>query len=165
MYKVIFMSVMKSAGELDSDIQKSFLNFFLCTFVKSAVLYMAFQASVFHPLRKDCRHFLDLTHVVAGDNIGVKTEIDPMSAFRSKIVFLLRRLKGFRFRSLHSQIHIPSGVTDAPYRAHSPANSFGLHAISIQDHVAGMIVRHMLRRNCSYRLMFFICRLCIGLGS
>ena len=118
------MGKMQTTRKLDRNIQQTLLNLPGASFIKGAVFYMALQAPLVHPLRKNSGHALNFTHIVAGDNIRVQAKVHPISAFCGEIVFLLFSPKSLRLGPFHRQVHIPAGMMHTPYGAHSPLESF-----------------------------------------
>ena len=138
MHKTAFMGVGKAACRLDGNVQNSLLHFLLCSLIKRPVTDSVLQAPVVHPLRKDRRHSSDLSHIIAGDNVGVQAEIDPVFAFGNKLLFPLLTAFGkkTRLRAFHRQINIPAFMVNSPHAAHTAVNRIVEDFIGIKNRIS-----------------------------
>ena len=163
MDQVVLMGVVQTSGKLDRDVKKPLPYFLPCSVIKRPVLDMALETPFRHPLRKDSRDTLDLTNVVARDNVRVQAEIDPVIAFIDKALLLCFRAESLRMGPFHGKVHIPAGVVHAPDSAHAASDRIGLHAVNAQQHVTGTgisLIGHMHHVDAGHNVTFCCATFC-----
>ena len=159
MDKLVVMGVLQAAGKLDGNIKQTLLYLVFPALIQRPVSDVVLEVAVLHPLGEDRRDPVNLPHIVAGHDIGMQSQVDPVPAFFLKAAFLVLRPEGLVFRSLHGQVCVPSCVVHTPYCPHAPANGLGFHMIRIHDHIAGMIVCDRNGGRHLRKLRFFVCLL------
>ena len=129
------MGIGKASCCLDNDVKNSLLYLFLGTFIKRPILNAVLQAAVVHPFGKDRRHTADITHIVAGDDIWMQAEVDPVLALFDE--FLFPPIAAFGKESwlwaLHRQINIPALMMNTPHTAHATMDRLIQNGIGFKD--------------------------------
>ena len=122
---------------MDGNAQNPLPHLFLSALVERSVPDPVLQAASFHPFREDRWNAADFTHVVAADNTGVQTEIDPVLAFRDKLFFAAVTALGkkSRLRTLHGKIHVPASMVYPPDAPHTAMDRVRSYLVCIQDRI------------------------------
>ena len=68
----------------------------------------------------------------------MQTKVHPALALCGECLFLLISAERLGMGSLHGEVHIPSRVAHAPHSSHTAPERFGLHAVGVKEHIAGM---------------------------
>ena len=135
---VVHMGIVEPAGGLNRNVQNPLLNFLGRAVVELAVMDPVAKAAAVHPFGKDRGHAADVADIVAGDDIGIETEVDPVDTLLDEVFFA--GFSGFgkksRLRALHSKICTPGHVVDAPNAAHSAADGIGHDFVGVLDQFA-----------------------------
>ena len=136
--QAVLMGILQAFRGLDRDGQDPLPDFPVASRIQGAVLDPVAEASVVHPLGEDGRDAADFTHVVAGHNVRMQAEADPVFALFHKLFFPGPAALGkeLRLRPLHGQVRIPAGVMNAPDAAHASDNRVRYHPVGFQDPVA-----------------------------
>ena len=131
------MSIPESPRGLDGDIQEAPANLFFCPLIQRAVPNPVFQTASIHPLGKDGRNSADLAHVITGDNIRMKAQIDPVFRFGNKFLFssFTALRKESRLGTLHGKVRIPAVVVHLPDASHSSLYGIGDHLVGSEKRV------------------------------
>ena len=138
MDQIVLMRILQSVCRLDRNIQDPLLHLFFASFVQRSVFHAVTKAAVFHPFRKNCRNAADFTDIVAGYNVGVQTEVDPVVALFDKLFFRSVAALGKEsgMRPLHGQIRVPAVVMYAPYTSHAAGNRIGRNLVCVENGVS-----------------------------
>ena len=132
------VGIRQPARRLDRDAQDALLHSCRFALIERPVVHAVPQAAAVHPFRKDGRHTAYLTHVVAGYDVGMQTQVDPVLALPEERLFALLTpfSKVTRLRPLHSQIGIPVLMMYFPYAAHAAVNSIRDHPVGLEQSIA-----------------------------
>src|SRR5208282_2206092 len=96
-------------------------------------------------LGKHARNAAQRTNVVATDDVGMETQVDPGLAFASEVFLLLFRLEIFATRTLDGEVDVPSPVVDTIDQAHAATLVDLLHLVEVKNHIADFPFRRHLR--------------------
>ena len=136
--QAVVMGVVQSPGALHCNIQQPLLHFPFASAVQHSVPDAACQVAVLHPFGKNRRHPADLADIVAGNDIRVQAEIDPVFTFVNELFLFPVPSLGEepRLRAFHGQVCTPAFVAHAPHAAHAAVDGVAFHPVGFKENIA-----------------------------
>ena len=135
---VVHMGIVEPAGGLNRDVEDALLNLIGRAAVERTVADPVAKAAAVHPFGKDLGHTADVADIVAGDDVGVEAEMDPVDTLFDEVFFagFSGLGKKSRLRAFHGKVSTPGHVMDAPNAAHSTADGIAHDFVGILDQFA-----------------------------
>ena len=121
MQQAVSVRIHEAVRGLDRNVHNPLLHCICCTFIQRPIHNPVPKTSTVHPFRENRRNTADIPDIIAGDDAGMQTQVDPVLTFPDEVLLALpasfRKKSGLR--ALHGQIYVPAFMMDTPHTAHA----------------------------------------------